>query len=519
MEFFIKNIKSLHNFPKIFIGIVVAFSAYAVWLGTYDMYELNWDHTLHMKTMMQSSIFIKEGWIGYGGTYYKVGNFVFLIFTPVFTLLRTFEVDIQGVLSSLILTNVLSLLGFVYLIFRTFKLETRLLIPLGMLFLSSPLFYWSIRAYPDVMVSAFLGIGSVFLIIYLLINNRLSFLVMAAIFFGMALQGKPSALLILLALAPLLLISKHSLRDLLIFSIVLLLIFLAFGYPQNSEHILKWWKTLQLGDASWYAINKANLDFVWLGGFSKDYVLTTLLPSIPFLFAPSSVTRNIRVSTSTKDLKIFFLGFFLSSFGVVFFLLLKPLSVVTQHYTIITFPVHCLLFLFLSGYLYNAKLKYTVILYISTVIFCIVGIDNVKTIHKKKMQQISCVPHWMTAKEQLVATDVRTVYTPFGIFNEGAQLHQPEDIYSKLTKEGSRQLLTGRYLNRFRDSLRRSKIESSILSKVPEQKNVDKIYEFFYTLASMKESETVIIDNLTIKLIQYHQECDIRRFEVRVENY
>jgi len=467
----LNNDKPLNHLTFSFSMIVIILSAYAVWYGLYDNFELGWDHRLHIETTKESSIFFKHGWVGYGGTYYKLGNLVLLIFSPLFALLRFFGVEIQGVFSSLMLTNILSFAGFLYFLFWVFEIKTRILLPWILLFLSSHILFWYLRAYPDVMLCGLLGVGTISLITYLLIKQKLAYLIFSAVFFGMALQAKPQALLILISLSPLLLISQKPLKDLTVFCSILALVFLAFGFPQNRELISLHLRQIILYDSSWYVTHAASFDSDWFWRFIKNYALITLLPSLPFLFAASPTVKNIRASISSINLKILFISLLISSIGVTIFFLLKPLSNYTQSYTLITLPAHCLLFLFFSSYIKIKKVSYFGVLLFSLAIFFIVGVKNVDKIHTSKTQHYSCIPHWQKATDQLSINGLRTVYTPAGPIEEYSQLYIPEKIYAELVKPGKHQLLTaGIFIDRFKSSKQRleheeADIQSRVLDK------------------------------------------------------
>ena len=144
--------------------------------------------------------------------------------------------------------------------------------------------------------------------------------------------------------------------------------------------------------------------------------------------------------------------------------------------------------------------------------------DSINQTHKVKMRHFNCIPHWQIAQTQISQSDFRTVYTPAGTLNENHALYKPEDIYSKLMAGGEHQLLTGRYLNRFRDPSRKLTIEAQMLSRGANPQAFGEIFVFFNTLVAMEEGESVRVENMKINLVQNNHVCGIKLFQFRPVN-
>ena len=493
---------------RAFFILCLALTLYALWFGGFDMYETNWDSNLHMRTMEDSSAFIKRGWVGYGGTYYKVGNIVQALFTPFFWIQNLTGFQTSGTLSALLLANAIFLLTFFYLLFKFFNLNALWLIPLCLLLATSITWHWIMRAYPDVMVTGAIGIGTIFLIVYLVLKKSIWYLIVSAAFLGLALQGKPPAILPIAGLTPLILLSTQKLRDLTIFLAVFLFVFFIFGYPQNLQLIEKQLGNLGCDASSWCGRKKGEFSVAWVRIFLSEYAIVTLLPASLFLLVKSPIIISLKTQLSRFNSIIIFTSLALASLGVVLFLLFNPVKVHTAHYTLIALPAHCLLFLALGpGAMAANRFTFWLTTGVSYLIFITWAFNNPNSfvgVHERKLNEIDCIAVFENFGANLSLSDFSTVYTPRKFAGEYGQLSRATDIMKLVNDGEEHQVLSSRkYLNRFKylkaDTTTNKMQEGEML---------------LGAFAKLKQPSEIDIGDLTVRLVREDKSCNLLLYSV-----
>lgn len=508
--------------PYVIIKALLLTAIVAILFGLSDSMVTNWDHTLHMETIQQSTPFIVDGWRGYGTGYYRLAATAKLAMEPIHDLLRVFGLETLGIQAAAIFVN-LALLVLFILIGRSYlAIDNLSILAVGLSFAISPLFQWMFRIYPDVALAGLLGICLVLVLGYAAGRRSAVTLSVVGILYALALHIKQPAILLAPSFGLLLLVSPASLWALVVFGVSVTLGYAVIGYPSEYQ-LVNWLLSYVDGRNEWMSNNSGEITPSWLRAFSQDAIWMAVIPSLPFLLARSELLKENALGTHQYRL-IF--GALACSFVAVFLaFILKPVTVVTQHYMIISMPLVALIFLMLPIGVPVRVAKHFSFVLILALLASLYQQDwrHPKAVLAVKAAEIQCQPAWREGISLVANSDLRSPYIPFGI-KGGSFFMAPGTLYDRLPPEGSIRFLVNNHswLSRFSRSGARERSYGRASSLVggsdwrspSSQVALDRSFEMLEIMANMGAGESIKTNQVRINVIFDEPDCKVRVFEI-----
>ncbi|WP_189477522.1 hypothetical protein [Parahalioglobus pacificus] len=328
-------------------------------------------------------------------------------------------------------------------------------------------------------------------------------LLFSGVAFGIAVQGKPTAILSIFGLLPLIWLSSSKVKDLLFFIPAMAMAFGLLGYPQNFDMVQKLLTNASCESESWCGRFQTDATFGYMHRYLVEFFYTAILPSSIFLLARSSTIESIKQKVSVSAVRILIFALALSACSPILFILARPLDLQTVHYGLMSIP--SLMMLFLIVWSPSSRFQpalVTVATVISLILVYEGGQQGIKRVHAQKLEDYRCLPLYRWHLKNLAEGDVFTVYTPRIYALNSGQKYSPRHILTEIGDGQPHRLFTA---SAFMDRFRRS--DATINSE-------DRSREYMNKIASIKELETSRFGNIQIHRLGNENDCDLEIYSV-----
>lgn len=507
---------------------LVAAALIAILFGISDSMVSNWDHTMHMDTIQRSTPLEVDGWRGYGTGYYRLVAAAKYALEPIHSALRLFGVETLGLQASAVFVNLAMVILFLLFGKKYLGIKNLSFIAIVVAFSISPIFRWAFRVYPDVALAGLLGICLVLVLAHSIGRVGLYALALAGFLYGLALHIKQPAILFAPGFGLLLLLSYKKPVGIGLFAVTALISYGAIGYPKEYQ-LVDWLMSYVSGQNDWMALYKGEVTLAWAKMFSRDTLLMAVIPSLPFLIARSDFLSIRNLGTRQYYLTLAALGVAFVAVYLAFFL--QPVTVGTEHYTIIAIPIVAMFFLMLPVPVRVEKYARSLLIIALLVILYGQEWRHPKSVLSTKAAEINCQSSWREGESLIRAEDLRSPHIPFGV-KAGSFFMAPGTLYDRVAgKETVNFIVNSRsWLSRLgRPDTRERAYQIASFHLVrsnwrspSSQESLDQSFEILETMASIGTAESRSVGRFRIHVLFEDPACAVRVFqivEVKEENF